>query len=412
MSMNIPELLAPAGNPEKLKVAVAYGASAVYLSGQRLNLRSAGAGFDRAATLEAIDFAHEHGVKVYYCLNAFPQEDDLHAAKSDLEFIAETRADALIIADPGLFRMARRVAPHIPIHISTQANTCNHSSIDFWQDLGATRVNLAREMDCRAIRRCRKLCPDMELEVFVHGAMCMSLSGRCFLSDWLNQRSANKGQCTHPCRFKYKVKGLAVEESTRPGEVIWECYDEDDYSAIFAAKDLCLLYYLPYLSKIGIDSIKIEGRTKSSIYLAQVLGIYKRALLDIENKRFRPSAYKADLKEMSTRELSTGFFLSRSRTIVEPEKETTVNKVVGLVASDGQSGDYLVQVKNKWLAASDLEIMLPAGEKKCLRSSEYRMVDSQGNILEEANSGTTVNLRCPDLGQVRNLFIKEIRTNS
>ena len=205
--MKLPELLAPAGNPEKLRVAVAYGADAVYLSGQRLNLRSAGAGFDRDDILRAIDFAHERGVKVYYCLNAFPGEGDLQDVEDDLDFISRTEADALIIADPGVFRLARQKAPEIPIHVSTQANTCNHSTIDFWQDLGAKRVNLAREMDAASMYRCREKCPKMELEVFVHGAMCMSLSGRCFLSDWLNQRPANKGQCTPPLPVQVPGKG-------------------------------------------------------------------------------------------------------------------------------------------------------------------------------------------------------------
>ncbi|WP_462324779.1 peptidase U32 family protein, partial [Desulfoplanes sp.] len=337
MSSPLPELLAPAGNYEKLETAVAYGADAVYLGGTSLNLRAKSQGFSARNLPQALEFAHANGVGVYYCLNILAWEKHLPRVADTLEHLAELPVDGLIIADPGIVRLAQQIAPHIPIHLSTQANTSNSSSAMFWKDIGVSRVNLARELGARAIRSMAENVDGLELEVFVHGAMCMAISGRCLLSGHLNQRSANLGLCTHPCRFDYKTVAIRVDERTRPGEGLWEITQDEDYSRILSAQDLCLVKYLPWFVNNRIASLKIEGRMKTSAYLCRVVDTYRTALDNTASGTFRPDKYMDQLSRAATRPLSSGFFCPKRKTFFTPEaapEKTILGRVTRQVGSD------------------------------------------------------------------------------
>ena len=313
----IPELLAPAGNPEKLRACLLYGADAVYLGGRSGNLRAACEGFDRAELEKGVAEANALGSRIYYCLNSLAREDDLASLPASIEEAASSGVHGFIIADPGVLRLARRYAPGVPVHLSTQANTSNSASAAFWADQGVSRVNLARELSARDIHAIRKAVPELELEVFVHGAMCLAVSGQCLLSAWLNGRSGNQGRCTQPCRFEYRAMGLqppgdaargpgaacpddarvfaegapgldaavsapgaalVVDEFTRPGEVVWFAGQEDRYSSFWAPQDLCLLPWLSWFSANRVTALKIEGRMKSAGWLAHVVDAYRVAL--------------------------------------------------------------------------------------------------------------------------------------
>ncbi|MFW6324274.1 MAG: peptidase U32 family protein, partial [Desulfovibrionales bacterium] len=277
-NLKIPELLAPGGGPAKARTAILYGADAVYVGGQGLNLRAKAAGF----TWDDLDFllawAHKRGARVYYCLNAMIRAQDLSDVESSLECLGSKDVDGLIAADPGIIRMARKHAPHIPLHLSTQVSTSNPEAALLWRDLGISRVNLARELSLQEIRPFSSLHGILETELFVHGALCMAVSGRCLLSAYLNARPANLGLCTHPCRYEYRMVRMSVEERKRKGEILWEIEEQDDYTRLFAAKDLCLLPYLKWICSARISALKIEGRMKSVAYLSQVVDVYRTAL--------------------------------------------------------------------------------------------------------------------------------------
>ncbi len=265
------ELLAPAGSLDKLKIAIHYGADAVYFGGKEFSLRAKAGNLNRREIEEAVSYSRRHGVRTYVTVNIFARESDLSAIREFLEFLNDTAPDALIISDPGIIRMARKHAPGLPIHLSTQANTTNHESCLFWYEQGIRRINLARELSMQEIRQIRQK-TSMELEMFVHGALCISYSGRCMLSLYLTGRDANRGNCAHPCRYAY-----AVQEEKRPGEYF--PVEEDARGLyIFNSKDLCLIGRLPELIDTGIDSLKIEGRMKGIFYLASVVRAYRTAL--------------------------------------------------------------------------------------------------------------------------------------
>ena len=351
---SFPELLAPAGNLEKLRTAFFYGADAVYLGGASdgmpsFNLRASAEGLDKAALAEGLLAAAAYGGKVYYCLNSLPVERDLRHLPAVIEETAALGVHGFIIADPGVLRLARKYAPLVPVHLSTQANTCNGESVRFWAEQGVERVNLAREMHCEDIQAIRESCPNTELEVFVHGAMCLAVSGQCLLSAWLNDRPANTGRCTQPCRFEYRV----FEERLRPGQPLWTVTEEQGYSNIWAPDDLCLLPYLPWFIHTGINALKIEGRMKGPGYVAHVTDVYSTALAFLRQNQIlargiamengQPAAgqaaeraehagpegceeeaerlaaffdwkrYMPDLLYTASRPLSTGFFLANGR---------------------------------------------------------------------------------------------------
>ena len=354
--MPLPEILAPAGNPEKLATALLYGADAVYLGGRSFNLRAGCDGFDKNELTEAVALANRHGARIYYCLNSMPMQQDMAGLPPVIEEAASAGVHGLIVADPGIFRLARKYAPKVPIHLSTQMNSTNAEALAFWREAGATRVNLARELSCRDIHAIRKALPEMEMEIFIHGAMCLAVSGQCLLSAWLNKRPANLGQCTHPCRFEYRATGLAahgndlfahpyadqadpelfVEERVRsearsrtgetgaqePAEPLWrirrgnlEESGGEAYSSFWAPEDLCLMPYLRWLMQSGVRALKIEGRMKGAAYVAHCVDAYKSALLACaaHPAGFDWRAFMPDLFHTATRQLVSGFFVPGRR---------------------------------------------------------------------------------------------------
>ncbi len=308
--VHIPELLAPAGNFDKLVTAIHYGADAVYLGGEQYSLRARAGNFTRAKMKEAVTYAHDHDVKVYATVNIFAHNPDLEGLDDYLLFLQATGIDALIIADPGIFHIARKVVPDLPIHLSTQANVTNFAAAKFWKNQGAKRLNLARELGLEEIRAIRQQ-SDIELEIFVHGALCISYSGRCMLSNYFTGRDANRGDCAHPCRYSYQL----VEEK-RPDQY-FPVEEDRRGTYIFNSKDLCLLMRLPELIAAGADSIKIEGRMKSIGYVGSVIRVYRAALDWIKMQIFSgtrpeeillPQSFSNEIKKIGTRGWTENFF--------------------------------------------------------------------------------------------------------
>lgn len=397
--MPTPELLAPAGDMSRLRTALRYGADAVYLGGSDLDLRARSGGFDRAGLIEAVDHAHAAGAGVYYTLNLLARDEHLPAVEARLEELAAmgedtadgSTVDGLIIADPGVLRLARRIAPSIPVHLSTQANTGNAESVGFWRDLGISRVNLARETDADAMEAIARRFPDMELEVFTHGAMCLAVSGRCLLSQWLNRRPANLGQCTHPCRFEYRALGVVLEEKTRPGEPIWEARDEDGFGALYAMDDLCLVEYLDRLRAIPVAALKIEGRVKTEAYVAQVVDAYRAALDGLA----APAEALAELRNVSSRRLSTGFFLpGGQQTVADILPESERRPILAKITATASPGTCTLAIKSRWDASRDAALMLPGLRRPLLPAGSYTLENPDGQRLTEAHPGTNAVLHC------------------
>jgi putative protease len=310
MDIHIPELLAPAGNFDKLVTAIHYGADAVYLGGEKYSLRARAGNFDESGIKQAVQYAHRHGVNVYVTVNIFAHNRDLEGLADYLRFLQESEVDALIIADPGIFHIARQAVPELPLHLSTQANVTNAASAGFWQSQGAARLNLARELGLAEICQIRRE-TEVALEIFVHGALCISYSGRCMLSNYFTGRDANQGDCAHPCRYSYKL----VEEK-RPGQY-FPVEEDDRGTYIFNSRDLCLLERLPELIAAGVDSIKIEGRMKSVGYVGSVIRVYRAALDWIKMQVFSgkgcenlplPVSFANEIKKIGTRGRTENFF--------------------------------------------------------------------------------------------------------
>ncbi len=387
----VPELLAPAGNEEKFSAALTYGADAVYLGGESLNLRASNAGFTGEGLLKAVARAHAAGRKVYYCLNSFPYEREMRLVAPALEETAAAGVDALIVADPGVIRLARRHAPGLALHLSTQANTCNAETVAFWADQGISRVNIARELGLRDIRRLVEARPDMEFEFFAHGAQCLAISGQGLLSAWMNNRPANQGRCTQPCRFAYRA--LAVEEEKRPGEWTWEAVEEEPFSTFWAPQDLCLVKYLRWFAKIGAAALKIEKRMRSSGYVAQVTDVYATALKALAAREFSPAAYLAELAHSAGRPLSSGFFLPRRVRIPMPDQGITrpiVARIAGPLEAGGNSGGlaWEIDVRALWQAELPAGIILPGLRRPTLEAGEYRLFNHNGAESAVLNPGT------------------------
>ncbi|GAB1409057.1 peptidase U32 family protein [Desulfovibrionales bacterium] len=404
MNMPVPELLVPAADPDKLETALLYGADAVYVGGHALNLRAKSGGFSFTELPSAVATAHAHGAKLYFTLNLLAWEQHLPLVRDYLQCLADTGVDALIIADPGVLDLARTLVPHLPIHLSTQANTSNSAAVRFWQAQGVSRVNVARELSCRHIRALRTHAPDMELEVFAHGAMCMALSGRCLLSAHVNQRSANLGLCTHPCRFDYRVTGLRLEERLRPGAPMWEMYEDDTYTQIMGAEDLCLVKYLPWFFHVGIQSVKIEGRMKTTSYLAQVTDVYRTALRDLQQGRFRPGLYLRELRHSTTRPLSSGFFLPRRITLTTPMASDQRAHIVARIVSEDGQGRWIMDVKHRFSCHDKLELVLPGLNRPVL--AEYGVETEDGTAVHEVHSGLRRVLRCDHPGCRSGILIR------
>jgi len=389
--MKKPELLAPAGNMEKLRIAIHYGADAVYLGGKSFGLRNLAGNFSTGDLTEAVGYAHDRQVKVYLTVNSYPDNADLPALGHFLEEAAAIPFDAYIAADPGVIEMIREVSPHRAIHLSTQANTTNWRSAMFWEKQGIKRINLAREMSLADMGKVREEV-DIELEAFVHGAMCISYSGRCLLSSVMTGRSANRGECAHPCRWSYSL----VEE-TRPGEYFPVLEDESG-TFIFNSKDLCLLHYLPELAGSGIDSLKIEGRMKGIHYVATVVRVYREAidrfLDDPANYRCRPE-WLEELCKISHRGYTTGFLLGPPRDVdlEYHSRYTRSHDIVGIVEGALPDGTTAIGVRNRLQTGETLEFI---GRGMTInRHLLLEMTGDNGETLEVAHPNRRIRVRVP-----------------
>jgi len=382
--MKKPELLIPAGSLDVLKTAVIYGADAVYLGGEAFGLRANAKNFTNEDMKEGITFAHDRGVKVYITANILAHNDDLPGVRAYFEELKELRPDALIISDPGVFAIARRVIPEMEIHISTQANNTNYETYLFWHGLGAKRVVSARELSLKEIREIRDHIPaDMEIESFIHGAMCISYSGRCLLSNYLAGRDANQGACTHPCRWKYSI----VEE-TRPGEVM-PVYENERGTYLFNSRDLCMIEHIPEMIEAGIDSFKIEGRMKTALYVATVARTYRKALDDYHQSPALYQAnlnwYRAEIGKCTYREFTTGFYFGKADASAQIYDSNTYIKnytYLGTVETVRADGCGRITQKNKFSVGETIEVMKPDGQN--LEVTVQAILDEDGQPMESA----------------------------
>ena len=377
-----PELLVPASSLEVLRTAVIFGADAVYIGGEAFGLRAKAKNFSMEEMAEGIRFAHERDVKVYVTANILAHNEDLAGAESYFEELKALKPDALIISDPGMFLVAKEVCPEIEIHISTQANNTNYKTYQFWWQQGAKRVVSARELSLAEIRQIRdKISRDMEIESFIHGAMCISYSGRCLLSNYFTGRDANQGACTHPCRWKY-----AVVEETRPGEYL-PVYENERGTYIFNSKDLCMIEYIPELVGAGIDSLKIEGRMKTALYVACVARTYRKALDDFftseETYRANMEWYRAEIAKCTYRQFTTGFYFGKPDEHTQIyDNNTYVNEYVylGMVESVDARGYARFEQKNKFCVGDTIELMKPDGRN--IRTKVLALYNEENEPVE------------------------------
>ena len=361
------ELQVPASSLEVLKVAVIYGANAVYIGGEAFGLRAKAKNFSPEEMAEGIKFAHDHNCRVYVTANILAHNYDLDGVREyfkELNDMKPDRPDALIIADPAIFMIAKEVCPDIERHVSTQANNTNYGTYQFWRELGATRVVSARELSLQEIKEIRANIPDeMEIETFIHGAMCISYSGRCLLSNYFTGRDANKGACTHPCRWKY-----AVVEEKRPGEYL-PVYENERGTYIFNSKDLCMIEHIPDLVDAGIDSYKIEGRMKTALYVATVARTYRKAIDDYleDPKKYQANMdwYKEQIRSCTYRQFTTGFFYGKPSEEAQIYENNTYEKgytYLGLVGKENENGLYRMEQRNKFSVGETIEVMKPNGD--------------------------------------------------
>ncbi|HIZ60365.1 MAG TPA: U32 family peptidase, partial [Candidatus Dorea faecipullorum] len=383
MKKRHPELLIPASSLEVLKTAVIFGADAVYIGGEAFGLRAKAKNFSRSDMEEGIKFAHEHGVKVYVTANILAHNDDLPGVREYFEELKEMKPDALIIADPAIFDIAGEICPEIERHISTQANNTNYGTYNFWWRLGAKRVVSARELSLEEIKEIRRNIPEeMEIESFVHGAMCISYSGRCLLSNFFTGRDANHGACTHPCRWKYSVM-----EETRPGEYM-PVYENERGTFIFNSKDLCMIEHIPELIDAGIDSLKIEGRMKTALYVATVARTYRRAIDDYQKdpELYRKNMpwYLEQIVGCTYRQFTTGFYFGRPDETSQIYDNNTYAKdytYLGIIGEE-KDGLYRIEQRNKFSVGEQIEIMKPDGTNAEVKVK--RILDEDGNEQESA----------------------------
>lgn len=387
-----PELLIPASSLEVLKTAVMFGADAVYIGGEAFGLRARAKNFSMEDMKEGILFAHEHDVKVYVTANILAHNDDLEGVRGYFRELKEIKPDAVIISDPAVFTIAKEEIPEIDIHISTQANNTNYGTFRFWHKLGATRVVTARELSLEEIKEIRKHIPEeMEIETFIHGAMCISYSGRCLLSSFMAGRDANRGACTHPCRWKY-----AVMEESRPGEYM-PVYENERGTYIFNSKDLCMIEHIPELLEAGIDSFKIEGRMKTALYVATVARTYRMAIDDYRKSpdyyKERIPFYKSEIAKCTYRQYTTGFFFGKPDETTQIYDSNTYIKeytYLGIVGEE-KDGRYRIEQRNKFSVGEIIEVMKPNGE------------NIEAEVLEILNEDGETQMSAPHPKQV--LFI-------
>lgn len=411
--MKKPELLVPAGSLDVLKTAVNFGADAVFIGGEAFGLRAKAKNFGPEEMAEGIKYAHEHGVKVHVTANILAHNYDLQGAREYFKELEELKPDALIIADPGMFMMAKEICPDIEIHVSTQANNTNYETYNFWYNLGAKRVVAARELSLQEIKEIRQHIPeDKEIESFIHGAMCISYSGRCLLSNYFVGRDANHGACTHPCRWKYKSTEpheieSVIEEEQRPG-VYLPVFENERGTYIFNSKDLCMIEHIPELIDAGIDSFKIEGRMKTALYVATVARTYRKAIDDYlespEKYQANMEWYREEIAKCTYRQFSTGFYFGKPDECSQVyENNTYINEYIYLGTVEKDEGDGVVfEQKNKFVVGEDIEIMKPGGVNVPVKV--ISICDSEGNPQESApHSRQELHVKLsqkPDVGDI------------
>lgn len=372
-----PELLLPAGSFEVLKIAVAYGADAVYVGGEEFGLRAKAKNFTIDELAQAAAWMHARQKKLYVTVNIFAHNEDLPGVRQYLTELKAVQPDALIVSDPGIFSLAREICPELDLHISTQSNNTNYETFRFWQRLGATRVVSARELSFQEIRKIRENIPeDFEIETFIHGAMCISYSGRCLLSNYFTGRDANRGECTHPCRWKY-----VISEETRPGEYL-PVEENERGTFLFNSRDLCMIGYLPEMLAAGIDSFKIEGRMKTALYAATVARAYRMALDDlfVSEERYRENLpkYEEELLLCTHRPYGTGFFFGKPDQTSQIYEESSYEKgatYLGFVEELTTDHRMVIEQKNKFSVGETIEILKPDGrnvfaEVRSIRDAE------------------------------------------
>lgn len=377
-----PELLIPASNLEVLKIAVMYGADAVYIGGEMYGLRAKAKNFSLEDMKAGIEFAHQYGKKVYVTANITAHNRDLKGVEQYFRELKEIQPDALIISDPGVFDIAKEVVPEIELHISTQANNVNYRTYQFWHKLGAARVVSAREMSLEEIGELRANIPDdLEIETFVHGAMCMAYSGRCLLSNYFTGRDANLGACTHPCRWRYYIM-----EETRPGEYM-PVFENDRGTYIFNSKDLCMIEYIPEIVAAGIDSLKVEGRMKTALYVATVTRTYRKAIdeyfEDPEKYRANLEWYRQEIAKCTYRQFTTGFFFHKPKSDAQIYDNNVYVKdyvYLGTVMGIREDGSCIMEQRNKFCVGDMVEAMKPNGENTSLQVKQ--ILSEDGTMME------------------------------
>jgi putative protease len=384
------ELLAPAGSMEKLEIVLHYGADAVYLAGQQFSLRNFSANFSIPEIREAVAMTHDYHARAYIAVNIYARNADLHGIRKFLEQLSSIEIDGLIVADPALVELARRILPHVSLHLSTQANTTNAAAASFWQSQGIGRINLARELSLSEIRTIAHTCTGLEVEVFVHGAMCISYSGRCLLSNFLAQRPSNQGMCCQPCRFQY-----AVVEETRPGQ-FFAIGEDERGSYVFNSRDLCMIEHLPALIQSGITALKIEGRMKSIHYAATTVKIYREAIDRYYDAPFdyhvRPY-WPEELNKVTSRGYCTGFYLDENQQ-TQPNYQAPVpsrHPLAAKVISTPAARHACVEVRNQIRTGNAVEIVQPKGPP--IQDTIEGITDWDGNATDVAHPGTRATLR-------------------
>jgi putative protease len=378
------ELLVPAGSLEVLKIAIMFGADAVYIGGEEFSLRAKAANFSDEDMIAGIDFAHKFGKKVYVTVNIFAHNYDMDEAVDYLKRLNEIKPDGLIMSDPGLISLAFEYAPNVEVHISTQANNTNYMTYKFWYKMGVKRVVSARELSLEEIKGIRENIPDdMEIESFIHGAMCISYSGRCLLSNYFTGRDANRGECTHPCRWQY-----AVMEEQRPGEYL-PVYENERGTYIFNSKDLCMIGYIPEMIDAGIDSFKIEGRMKTSLYVATVARTYRKAIDDyyksIDTYKANMDWYMDEISKCTYRKFTTGFYFGKPNEETQIyDSNTYISEYIYLgFVEETRDGKYKITQRNKFLIGDEIEIMKPGGEN--VIAKVINIEDEEGNVVPAAS---------------------------
>ena len=374
------ELLAPAGNMEKLKTAFNYGADACYMAGKKFGLRAFSGNFEQDELKEAVDFAHSIGKKIYITVNIVAHNEDFNGLEEYLKYLYQINVDAIIVSDVGIISIARQVVPNLDIHVSTQANITNKYTAKFFVDMGVKRLILARELSIQEIKEIREFIPkDIEIETFVHGAMCISYSGRCLLSNYLTGRDSNRGACVQACRFEY-----TISEKSRNGEK-YEIAEDNRGTYILNSKDMCMIKYLNELVSAGVTSFKIEGRMKSPYYVATVVNAYRRAIDNYNTNKIFDESLIEELEKTSHRRYTTGFFFgAKDKEYLESSMPVQTHEFMAIVKEDNCDGKTLIEQRNRFKIGDELEVLSPNDTfNKIITVS--KMEDEKGNLVEDAS---------------------------